>query len=253
VPAQAEEQLAYTITVGQEVFGHVTDQLKEQNANVRTAWDFIEERGYHPTWQGSLRLQAAPNGSPVDLVVVPFVEAEGSESEFVGLFHATQRNAGSRNSEATWVAIVGNLAEGPKVTNEYIVWRSKVLSVNGSVKTWIATIAECAAAAGLCRLAGPAWLACVLVACVPSIISTAVASIPEELAKLPECYVAVDHLNLREKPGTGSRVIALLYKGTPLEILETGVWVRVRLEQKIEGYVFGEYLSFSPPGPQRGH
>jgi uncharacterized protein YgiM (DUF1202 family) len=51
-------------------------------------------------------------------------------------------------------------------------------------------------------------------------------------------------LNLRTGPGTGFAIVDRLDNGTVVQVLEqSGTWVRVRLEYRIEGWAYRPYLA----------
>ena len=75
-------------------------------------------------------------------------------------------------------------------------------------------------------------------------------------AVVGEIYKTTDNLRLRDKAGTGGNIITTLSRGTEVKILEVGrretiekteaSWVRVSLETKKQGWVFGGYLETLP-------
>lgn len=245
--AQAPAVSDYTMIVGRQAFFHASD-LQKEDTEVRTAWGFLIGRGYEATWEGALRLKVVASGRTLDLVVVPFVPRDDAQSgaRFVGLFRAASapQAAQADDPAGVWIAVV-DLTEQPKVVEDFYVWRTEVVPVQASVRSFLAAVGSCVAAAGVCRLLGPAWLGCTLVSCIPAAVGAAI----EHLASTPpglKCHVTSENVNLRDGPGTGYNTKVRLTRGQELTCLDSGPWVRVRLESGLEGYVAAQYIALSP-------
>lgn len=61
-------------------------------------------------------------------------------------------------------------------------------------------------------------------------------------------YVTANELNLRSEPNTKSTILKECTKNTPVVILaKKGDWYKVRINDRLEGYMLGEYVAKGEP------